>query len=492
MNEETHEYTTEIEGRLPESDVTVSFEDLIVDFKRYIEDGDTRRLLELIEDVHTFDQYKLFRELNDEERRFFYAYVPVDVVAGIFAEFDSEEQIKIFSELDGAYVSKLMGQMDADDAADLISELPQGEAAAYLSQMEKESAADIKELLIYDDETAGSKMTKAYIAVESKQTAKEALRQLVQKAPDAETIYTIYVIDTEGCLEGVLSLKDLILARANEVVEDVMTSRVISVRVDEHQEQVAKLIQDYDLTAIPVVDQNDYMLGIITVDDVIDVIKEEAEDDYLKMAGIGEADDTGDDFKVLPSLKIRLPWLVSMVFLEGVVVLILTLMNNVTSAQYTESFVALIMPAIVLVNNMSGVPGIQTAALAIVHYNSGELDDKKQERLFFSVQSVVILLSGIAIGLSAFFVALFVNALLLSDKTPSKVFGVSLAVGIAATLASYISSFTALQLVRFLKKRNLDPAAASGPLMSTLGDVISAVIYTTVSVVIIVFVLRLY
>lgn len=466
--------------------------DLLIDFQKYIAEQNTEELLVFLEDIHAFDKYKLFRELNPEERKFIYDNVPIELVAEIFAEFEAEEQIKFFEELDGSYVSELMGEMDADDAADIISELPQGEAAAYLSQMEKESAADIKELLIYEDDTAGSKMTKAYIAVESSQTAKEAMRKLIKEAPDAETVYTIYVVDSEGRLQGVLSLKDLILARANEIVEDVMTSRVISVQVDAHQEQVAKLIQDYDLTAIPVVDQNDYILGIITVDDVIDVIKEEAEDDYLKMAGVGEAEETGDDFKVVPSLKIRLPWLVSMVFLEGVVVLILTLMSNFTSAQYSKDFVALIMPAIVLVNNMSGVPGIQTAALAIVHYNSGELDDKKQERRFFSVQTIVILLSGLAIGLAAFIVALFINSLLLDEKTVTKVMGVSLAVGIAATLASYISSFTALQLVRFLKKRNMDPAAASGPLMSTLGDVISAVVYTVVSVVIIVFVLHLY
>lgn len=475
-----------------EQDVTVSFEELITDFKRHILEKDVDQLLQLIEDVHTFDKYKLFRELDDAERKFIYENVSTEVVAEIFAELDSDEQLKLFSELDDAYVSEIMGEMDADDAADIISELSQGEAAAYLSQMEKESAADIKELLIYEEDTAGSKMTKSYIAVQSTQTSKEAMRKLISEAPDAETIYTIYVLDEEERLIGVLSLKDLILARANEIVEDVMTSRVISVEVDAHQEQVAKLIQDYDLTAIPVTDQNGYMLGIITVDDVIDVIKEEAEDDYLKMAGIGEAEDNADDFKVLPSLKIRLPWLVSMVFLEGVVVLILTWMSNITSIQFSESFVALIMPAIVLVNNMSGVPGIQTAALAIVHYNSGELDDIKQEKRFFSVQKIVILLSGLAIGVSAFFVALLVNTLLLTDKTVLKIIGVSLSVGFAATLASYVSSFIALQLVRFLKKQNMDPAAASGPLMSTLGDVIAAIVYTCTSVLIIVYVFHLY
>lgn len=473
-------------------DVTVSFEALITEFKRNILEHDVERLLQLIEDVHAYDKYKLFRELDDNERQFIYENVPTDVVAEIFAELDSDEQLKLFSELDDSYVSEIMGEMDADDAADIISELSQGEAAAYLSQMEKDSAADIKELLIYEEDTAGSKMTKSYISVQSTQTSKEAMRKLVSEAPDAETIYTVYVLDEEGKLIGVLSLKDLILARANEIVEDVMTSRVISVEVDEHQEQVAKLIQDYDLTAIPVVDQNGYMLGIITVDDVIDVIKEEAEDDYLKMAGIGEADDNADDFKVLPSLRIRLPWLVSMVFLEGVVVLILTWMSNITSIQFTDNFVSLIMPAIVLVNNMSGVPGIQTAALAIVHYNSGELDDEKQEKLFFSVQKIVILLSGLAIGASAFFVAVLVNSMLLTDKTLLKILGVSLSVGFAATLASYASSFIALQLVRFLKKRNMDPAAASGPLMSTLGDVIAAIVYTCTSVIILVYVLHLY
>lgn len=475
-----------------EQDVTISFDELVSDFKKHIQDRDVERLLQLIEDVHTFDKYKLFRELDTAERNFIYDNVPTEVVAEIFAELDSEEQLKLFAELDDAYVSEIMGEMDADDAADIISELSQGEAAAYLSQMEKESAADIKELLIYEEDTAGSKMTKAYISVQSTQTSKEAMRKLILEAPDAETIYTIYVLDEDGRLIGVLSLKDLILARANEIVEDVMTARVISVEVDAHQENVVKLIQDYDLTALPVVDQNGYMLGIITVDDVIDVIKEEAEDDYLKMAGIGEADDNTDDFKVLPSLKIRLPWLVSMVFLEGVVVLILTWMSNITSIQFSDSFVSMIMPAIVLVNNMSGVPGIQTAALAIVHYNSGELDDEKQEKLFFTVQKTVILLSGLAIGAAAFFVALLINSFLLADRTLLKTLAVSLSVGLAATLASYASSFIALQLVRFLKKRNMDPAAASGPLMSTLGDVISAIVYTCTSVFIIVYIFHLY
>lgn len=475
-----------------ESNVAVSFEELITDLKHHILNQDIEQLLHLIEDLHAFDKYKLFRELNDTERQFIYENVPTNVVAKIFTELDSDEQLKLFSELDDSYVSKIMAEMDADDAADIISELSQRKAATYLSQMEKDSAANIKELLIYAEDTAGSKMTKAYIAVQSTQTSKEAMRKLISEAPNAETIYTIYVLNEEGKLIGVLSLRDLILARANEIVEDVMTSRVISVEVDAHQEQVAKLIQDYDLTAIPVIDANGYMLGIITVDDVIDVIKEEAEDDYLKMAGISEVEYNTDDFRVIPSLKIRLPWLVSMVFLEGVVVLILTWMSSVTSVAFSENFVALIMPAIVLVNNMSGVPGIQTAALAIVHYNSGELDDKKQEKLFFSVQKIVILLSGLAIGISAFFVALLINTLLLTDKSVLKVLGVSISVGLAATLASYISSFVALQLVRFLKKRNMDPSAASGPLMSTLGDVIAAIVYTCTSVLTIVYVFHLY
>lgn len=466
----------------------ISHKELLETIQSRISSKDIEAIQDLFDDIHTYDQHKIFLDLNASERQFFYNHLSPEQIAEFFSEIDSEKQIELLSEMEPSFISKMMEEMDADDAADIIGELSTGEAVTYLAQMDKESADDIKGLLMYDENTAGSHMTQAVITVQTSDSVKEAMRKLVDAAPDAETIYTLYALDDELKLAGVISLKELILARASERIEDIMTSRVISIQFDENQEKAARLIQDYDITALPVVDQNQNLLGIITVDDVIDVIKEEAEDDFLKLAGIGEQEDNSSDFKIIPSLRIRLPWLISMVFLEGIVVFILQGMNIITSEIFGELFVSLTAASIVLVNNMSGVPGIQTAALAIVHYNNGELDEEKQEQRFFKVQAIVILLSGLAIGIAAFLVALLVNFFTIRiTQGLYVVCAVSLAVGVSACLASYVSSFIALGIVLALRKRNLDPSAASGPLMSTLGDVIAALVYTIISVGILVY-----
>lgn len=479
---------------LYEVDVMVnhSIHELSETLRAAIETHDNEYIVMLFEELHTYDQYLVFDTLDGMERRYIFQTLPPANIAKFFSEIDVDKQYELIKEMDDLFASNVLGEMDADDAADVIGEFSAGDAAALFSQMDADDAAEIKDLLIYDEDTAGAKMTTAVITVNMHDTVKDAMKKLTAEAPDAETIYVIYALDNHKKLVGVMSLKDLILARANEIIEDVMSTRIIQITVDEDQEVAARLIQDYDLTALPVVDMNNHLLGIITVDDVIDVIKEEAEDDYLKLAGVGESDDLVSDFKILPSLRIRLPWLVSMVFLEGIVVFILQIMNNVTSNLFGQSFVVLIASAIVLVNNMSGVPGIQTAALAIVHYNNGELDDKEMEKKFFRIQTVVILLSGIAIGIAAFTVGMIVNLLTISSAGMSSVVAVALAVGIAACFASYISSFIALAIVVLLRKYDMDPAAASGPLMSTIGDVIAAIVYTFTAVFIIIYVFGIF
>ena len=192
------------------------------------------------------------------------------------------------------FAADMLSEMSADDAVDVLNELDKEQVASYLTIMDEEAADEIKELLHYEEYTAGSIMTTEFVAIRENQTVHSAMHILRREAPEAETIYYVYVIDEQKHLAGVISLRDLIIADEDTIISEVMSERVVSVSVAEDQEEVARIMRDYNFLALPVVDFQQHLLGIITVDDMMDVLEEEASDDYSKLAGISDVDDTID------------------------------------------------------------------------------------------------------------------------------------------------------------------------------------------------------
>ena len=219
------------------------------------------------------------------------------------------------------YASKVLEEMSSDNAVDILNELSKPKVASLLTLMNRDDANEIKHLLHYEEDTAGGIMTTEYISLDVNTPVKEALMLVKEQAPDAETIYVIFAVNTDGQLVGVLSLRDLIVAENDAYIEDIMSERVISVNVADDQEDVAQKMRDYDFIAMPVIDYQQHLLGIITIDDILDVMDEEASEDYSRLAGVSDIDSTNDS--VVKTATKRLPWLIILTFLGMITATIL-------------------------------------------------------------------------------------------------------------------------------------------------------------------------
>lgn len=262
---------------------------------------------------HMYEEAQFYLSLDEKERQQLYQYLSPHEMANLFDVIEEEhEDIKEFlSEMRPSYAAAMLAEMYTDNAADILIRLDKAMVAQFLSTMKSEKVEDIKELLHYEDKTAGAIMTTDYVAIVANQTVKSAMTLLKKIARTAEIIYYIYVIDEAEKLLGVISLRDLIVSDHEMMISEIMGERVISVRVGDDQENVAKMIRDYDFLAIPVVDYEDFLLGIITVDDIIDVIDDEAASDYSGLAGV---DVEAVAETPLKASSKRLPWLITLLF----------------------------------------------------------------------------------------------------------------------------------------------------------------------------------
>ena len=282
-----------------------------------IENNKILEVRELIEEYHNRDIFDILESLDEDKQIKLFEILPIDMAASILDDADSEFFKNTLSKVSIEHKSNILELMSLDDMADILGELEEKEREEFINLLNHEDAEDVKELLIYEEESAGGIMTTGYISINKDMKAKEAIEYMRENAIDAETIYYIYVVDNEEKLVGVLSLRELITSREDIIVEDLMSENIISVYVDEDREKAVKLVSKYDLIAIPVIDRDDTLKGIITVDDVIDVIEEEATEDMYKFAGsseherdIVEQNNVEPMNQVMASVKARIPWLI--------------------------------------------------------------------------------------------------------------------------------------------------------------------------------------
>lgn len=264
-------------------------------------------------ELHPYDQAAVFEEQPEEIRKQIYSYLSPDETAEIMENVDQENADIYFTEMYSRYAAQVLAEMSADDAVDILKEMDKNKVASFITIMEKDAADEIKHLLHYEDKTAGSIMTTEFVSVSAADTVREAMLHLRAEAPDAETIYYTYVVDQDKKLVGVISLRNLIIAEKDWLISEVMSDRIVSVSVGDDQEHVAQMVRDYDFLALPVVDFQNHILGIITVDDILDVMEEEADEDYSRLAGVSDTE-RGEDSAFVSARK-RLPWLIALLFL---------------------------------------------------------------------------------------------------------------------------------------------------------------------------------
>ena len=255
-----------------------------------LENGEMTFFREGFLQLHPYDRATFYQKVGSELRKEIYHYLSPKELAEIFelSEIDDDDYKKFLQEMDSTYAADMFANMFADNAVDVLNELDKAQVVSYLTLMDQEAADEIKALLHYEEFTAGSIMTTEYVVIPQDSTVRSAMTILRNAAPDAETIYYVFVVDDDERLTGVVSLRDLIIAHEDTFIHTIMNDRVVSVLVSEDQEDVARMIKDYNFLAVPVVDFQQHMLGIITVDDIIDVLDEEASDDYSKLAAVSD------------------------------------------------------------------------------------------------------------------------------------------------------------------------------------------------------------
>jgi magnesium transporter len=396
-------------------------------------------------------------------------YLPTNVTGEILSYIDPDLAPDILHALGEDKGSAVLDSMYLDDVADILGELEPSKRNQLLNLMEDEDAEDVRELMVYPEGTAGSIMTTEFVALNQNVTAEEAIHILRNEAPSAETVYYVYVIDDDDVLVGVLSLRDLIVTPPSWTLEHIMHTRVKVVTDYMDQEEVATLVSRYDIMAVPVVDHDHRLVGIITVDDILDVIEEEATEDVLRMAGSHEDElDEDDTFteKIVKAVKVRLPWLLITLFggfVSGFI------MNNIEADLEAVVALAYFIP---LLLGLGGNVGTQSSTVTVRGISTGQVDSSK---IFINVlrESFV----GIIAGFCCAIILCIVAYIWLGNAALSVLVGVTLLCNMM--ISAFIGTFVPL----VLKKAGVDPAVASAPFISTGIDIIGLLVYAALAAV---------
>lgn len=438
-------------------------DDIVIDEEKLIEAlerQDIKRFREEYLILHPYDRAVFYERVDEKLRKTMYFYLSPKELAEIFetSEIDDGEYKQFLQEMDTTYAADMISYMFVDNAVDVLKELDKSQIASYLTLMNKDAATEIKSLLHYEEYTAGSIMTTEYVSIPQNSTVRSAMTILKNEAPSAETIYYVFVVDEDNRLTGVVSLRDLIIADEDTLIQSIMNERVVSVLVSDDQEDVARMTQDYNLLAVPVVDFQHHMLGIITVDDVLDVIDEEASDDYSKLAAVSNMDSF--DKNSLSAAKKRIPWLIILLILGMLTANLIDLFTE------TISQVALLAAFIPLIAGTAGNSGTQALAVAVRGIATRDIEDESKFKLLLREAG-----TGLITGLVC---AVFVVGLIFIWKHE---FIIALLVGAAILVSIFVATISGSFIPLFMHRMKIDPAVASGPFITTLNDVISIIIY---------------
>lgn len=425
--------------------------------------NDNRELFrEIFLTLHERDQQELFHLLYPEKKRKIAAFLSPEEFAEIFEWMELENQEDAVTYLPKDYIVSVFNYLPTDTLATFVFTSQIDEIEMLLQSLDKEEFNRLQEVLSYEQETAGSIMTKEYFFIHEDDTPQTIIENIRSFGERAETIYYLYVVDKLHRLVGVLSLRDLLLAPVDKPISEVMSTLVISVFVSEDQEKVANIIQDYDLIAIPVITNDQRLVGIITVDDIMDILEQEATEDFQEFAGISTTKSTEplEEESAFAAAKKRSPWIVILLFLSMITGgLINFFEGTLASVVSLAAFIPLIMGA-------AGNVGTQSLAVAVRNMN---IDDEDSQDLAHVLK--VEAETGALIGSMAGVIIFFLVGILYRDFMLAFIVGVSIFISI--TVAAVIGTL----IPDIIQKMNFDPAVASGPFITTINDTLGLLIY---------------
>jgi magnesium transporter len=422
-------------------------------------------LLDLLHSFHGMqpaDIADILQQMEEMDRAKLFIRLDGETAALVLRRLNTEAVESLLHILDPERIAAVLDEMSLDDAADFLGEVTENVKTELLDLMQMEEASDVKELLAYPEDTAGGIMTTEYVAILEDITAEKAIQVLRETAPDAETVYYVYVINRKNQLVGVISLRELIVANPETKIADIMQRKVISVHVDTDQEEVARIVSRYDFLAVPVIDHDRSLVGIVTVDDVIDVIHEEVTEDIYRLAGAQQVEEGLPlPERLVASVRSRLPWL------------LVTLMGGVLAGQVLRGLedelsrmmaLAFFVP---LLTGMGGNVGTQSSTLTVRGLATGQIEGR-EALITVLKESLVGMSIGAACGLIVGLVAYLWQG--------------SLALGLVVGLALLGNMTTAAAMGTlvplFFRQVGIDPAVASAPFISTSIDITGLLIYS--------------
>ncbi|RKS01297.1 magnesium transporter [Flavobacterium sp. 102] len=437
--------------------------ELLAQIEQLIHDKNDRELEVLLNDMHHADIAEIFEELETAEATYIFKILDSEITAEILPELEDDLREKILKGLSAKEIAEELDELDTDDAADIIAELSQSKKEEVISELEDvEHAKDIVDLLRYDEDSAGGLMGKELVKVNENWNVLTCVKEMRIQAENVTRVHSIYVVDDENRLKGRLSLKDLLTTSTKTPISEVYIKKVDYVRVDMPNTDVARIMQKYDLEAIPVVDEMGRLVGRITIDDIVDVIKEEADKDYQLAAGISQ--DVEADDSILDLTRARLPWLVLALFGGFISVRVLGLFEGAMANHGNLFFFTPLIAA------MAGNVGVQSSAIIVQGLANQSISGSLWNRLIKEVS--LSLLNGVILATILFVGSHFLlNVELIIGEI------VTIALVSVIIIASLIGTFVPLLLHRF----NIDPALATGPFITTSNDICGILIYFSIA-----------
>ncbi|RTE55293.1 magnesium transporter [Arenibacter aquaticus] len=440
-------------------------EELLAEIELLIENQQDATLAAMLAEVHYADVAEIINELDEDSATYLIKLIDSEKTSDTLTELDEDVREAILGNLSAKEIAGELDELDTDDAADIIGELPKEMVQEVISELEdREHAKDIVDLLRYDENSAGGLMAKELVKVNENWNVLTCVKEMRAQAENVTRVHSIYVIDDEGKLKGRLSLKDLLTTSTKTHISEVYIPKVDAVNVNEKPEEVARIMSKYDLEAIPVVDEIGRLVGRITIDDIVDVIKEEAEKDYQLAAGISQ--DVEADDSIWDLTRARLPWL------------FLGLLGGVGAAAIMGGFETMMSQYGVLffftplIAAMAGNVGVQSSAIMVQGLANDDLKGSITGRLI--KEMLLALLNGVVLAsILLFFTWIWKGSFL-----------TSLAISISLVSVTVVAGIIGTFIPLFLHKRGIDPAIATGPFITTSNDIFGILIYFSIAKVI--------
>ncbi len=430
-----------------------------------LENKRIKNLRQILEEMNEFDIAEFLNELPDAQMAMVFRLLPKDQATQVFSNLEVEEQEHIINSVSDTELGALIEEMYLDDAVDLMEELPANVVKRVMRTATTETRILINQYLNYPENSAGSIMTSEFVDLKKYMNVKESLARIRRIGADKETIYICYVTSAHRRLEGVVTVKDLLLADDEDMIEDIMETNVMYVHTTEDQEEVSEMISDYDFIALPVVDNEGRLVGIVTVDDIIDVIEQETTEDFEKMAAILPSEKPYLKIDTITFVKNRIPWLM--------ILMLSSTLSGIILGLYESTYVSvpLLVTLMPMLTGTGGNAGAQAATLIIRGMAIGEIETEDILKIIWKEIRIAALCGAILAILNYFRIVLMY---------PGQEI-VAIVTGVALFFTIILAKALGCTLPIFAKLCKLDPALMASPLISTLVDVVALIIYFSIA-----------